>query len=180
MRIWAVREANEDTWAPVPQRDGSSRAPDASLLERGRDYEIEAEGLASLSLVGDPSRAGDLAYLGHMLNDGATCTSEALRSMYLAESRARRNVEQVCLESCAMAMVATREIGQGEELLLSYGANYWISRLGRPGVSLAYSAPDEEDEDEDESPRRGPKAKQRRQGGSKPQKARRRASDRVR
>ena len=49
--------------------------------EREVDREVEA----SPSLIGDPHLVGDPAYLGHMINDGATCTREALRTAYLAE-----------------------------------------------------------------------------------------------
>ena len=44
-----------------------------------------------------------------MLNDGATCTSEALRPAYVAAANAARNVEQIMLEGCHMAVVATRD-----------------------------------------------------------------------
>ena len=65
--------------------------------------------LDRLSLLADPALRGDPAYLGHMLNDGATCTSEALRPAYVAAANAARNVEQRMLEGCHMAVVATRD-----------------------------------------------------------------------
>ena len=71
----------------VAGTDGSCRGTDASILERGKDYEreVDREAEASPSLIGDPHLVGDPAYLGHMINDGATCTREALRTAYLAE-----------------------------------------------------------------------------------------------
>ena len=57
-----------------------------------------------LSLLADPALRADPAYLGHMLNDGATCASEARRPAYVAAANAARNVEQVMLEGCHMAV----------------------------------------------------------------------------
>lgn len=122
--------------------DGSLCITDASLLNRARTYEIEVStphhgapqrpadtSEPSLSSVlGDPDRVDDPAYLGHMLNDGAICTSEALRPTYTSESSSARNAEPVQLEGCHLAIVATRDVRRGEELLLTYGAAYWLAQ----------------------------------------------------
>ena len=103
---------------------------------------MEAEGLlATLSLVADPSKRADPSYMGHMLNDGATCADEALRSQYVVAANAARNVEQAMLEGCHMAIVTTRDVTRGEELFLSYGAFYWIKRLGPRGTQAAGDLP---------------------------------------
>ena len=53
--------------------------------------------------------ADEPAYLGHMLNDGATCASEDHRDIYAAESSRVRNAKPVRLEGCHLALVATRD-----------------------------------------------------------------------
>ena len=111
--------------------DGGSAPPlDAAILERGKDYERElGRDDDSVSLLGDPALVHDRAYLGHMINDGATCAREALRTAYVAESAAACNVRTTSLDACHLAIVAACDMRRGEELLLAYGAGYWISRL---------------------------------------------------
>ena len=130
---------------------------EASLLGRARTYEFEvaaptldsqtSEQPPLTSLLGDPELVHDPAYLGHMLNDGATCTGEAMRGLYRAESARACNVDAVQLEGCHLAIVATRDVARGEELLLSYGAAYWLALLNaaQRADDLAY---DEWEDDE--------------------------------
>ena len=113
--------------------DGSLYLPPAALLARARDYEIEVASTADAPLsavLGDPERVESAAYLGHMLNDGATCHSESYRSVYASESARARNAAPVQVEGCHLAIVATRDVCEGEELLLTYGAPYWLAQLG--------------------------------------------------
>ena len=122
-------EAAELLWA-VEAADGSRRRPDASMLERAKDYEREVASGSALSVLGDPARAEDPAYLGHMINDGVTCDRNALRATYLTEAAIVCNVHHFAPGgACHVAVVATRDIAAGEELFMSYGSNYWLSRL---------------------------------------------------
>ena len=124
-----LRIEDGGAWA-ASTPDGSEQPLDATVWERGKDYERELDrDHGSISLLGDPLLAHDRAYLGHMLNDGATCARAALRTAYVAESAAVCNVQTLSLDACHLAIVAARDIGRGEELLLAYGAGYWISRL---------------------------------------------------
>lgn len=114
------------------ESDGSLFVPPSELLKRGRDYEIEVDSnFWPTSLLGDPTKLDDSAYLGHMLNDGATCDSNArgAKADYSIHSFRHRNAKQVCASGCHAAIVTTRDVAAGEELLLTYGANYWIHRL---------------------------------------------------
>ena len=113
----------------IEEPDGSRRSTDESVLERGKDYEREVESMGSVSVVGDPRLVGDPAYIGHIINDGVTCARDALRSAYVTEAGLVCNVHQCSVHACHVAIVATRDIRRGEELLMSYGARYWISRL---------------------------------------------------
>ena len=117
--------------------DGALVIPDASLLSRARDYEIEvatpthdADRPPLTALLGDPLQVNEPAYLGHMLNDAAVCSTELMADVYAAESARTRNVEPVGIEGCHLAILATRNVRQGEELFLTYGAPYWLAQLG--------------------------------------------------
>jgi len=99
---------------------------DVIVALESMDYEISATGL--ISLVGDPERASDPGYLGHFANDAVTCASPYLREEYEAQSLARSNARHVTVEGCHYATLATRTIAAGEEVLVSYGADYWLGR----------------------------------------------------
>lgn len=145
--------------------DGSLILPDASLLRRARSYEIEiasplpTEACAIspplTSVLGDPDRADDPAYLGHMLNDGATCADEAVSAIYISESSVARNAEPRPVGGCHLAIVATRDVQQGEELLLTYGVPFWLAELGGAAVSDAASDDDVDADSPHRHSRRG-------------------------
>mmetsp|Transcript_34980 Transcript_34980/g.91863 ORF Transcript_34980/g.91863 Transcript_34980/m.91863 type:complete len:344 (+) Transcript_34980:31-1062(+) len=136
--------------------DGSLTLPDPSLLARARTYEIEvavpvdptlragpqAGALPLSSVLGDPEKADDSAYIGHMLNDGAICPSEAMRAPYASESARARNARPELVEGCHLAIVATRDVRRDEELLLTYGPAYWLAQLN--AARPADAVPDDE------------------------------------
>lgn len=103
-----------------------------------------------------------------MLNDGAICPTEALRMTYVSESTRARNVEPVQLEGCHLAIVATRDLRRGEELVITYGAPYWLAQLG--GVQRSDAAPNDADEgdggERHGGGRRRRQGRQQRRGGS--------------
>jgi hypothetical protein len=106
--------------------------PPSELLKRERDYEIEVDSnFWPTSLLGDPTKLDDIAYFGHMLNDGATCdcNEKGAKADYSIHSSRLRNAKQVCASGCHAAIVITRDVAAGEELLLTYGASYWVHRL---------------------------------------------------
>lgn len=91
------------------------------------DYEV-APYRGSTTIVGIPDLAGERAYLGHYCNDGATLGAGGDAGAYAAASAAAANA---CFESLAdmhCAVVATRRIAAGEEVLVTYGAAYWRTR----------------------------------------------------
>ena len=128
--LWLGGQRSE---AGVPDATGvvfGAHVPDderdaIAALER-TDYEISAT--STISLVGDPKRASDAGYLGHFANDAVTCASPYLREEYEAQSLARSNARHVTVEGCHYATLATRTIASGEEVLVSYGADYWLGR----------------------------------------------------
>lgn len=107
-----------------------------------------------LSLVGDPSLASDPAYCGHLCNDGACLglgpssnssdpadISDVDVAQYSRLSASRANAAQLPLQGGAhFATVATRAIAAGEEVLISYGAGYWLSRSAHPDQARVAAA----------------------------------------
>ena len=87
---------------------------------------------------------------------------------YVSESTRARNVEPVQLEGCHLAIVATRDLRRGEELLITYGAPYWLAQLG--GVQRSDAAPNDADEgdggERHGGGRRRRQGRQQRRGGS--------------
>ena len=83
------------------------------------------------SIIGDPTRAtDDAAYLAHMVNDFAMCAGSDKNAIeaYVAASEGAANVglDTATTNGCHVAMVATKPIREGDEILLSYGAGYWL------------------------------------------------------
>ena len=92
-----------------------------------RQYEICAS--STLSCVGDPRLADNPAYLGHFTNDGVVCASPEGAATYRVATRAAANADHVTLEGCHLATQATRDIVSGDEILVTYGEGYWLSRF---------------------------------------------------
>ena len=92
-----------------------------------RQYEICAS--STLSCVGDPRLADNPAYLGHFTNDGVVCASPEGAATYRVATRAAANADHVTLEGCHLATQATRDIFSGDEILVTYGEGYWLSRF---------------------------------------------------
>jgi hypothetical protein len=83
--------------------------------------------------------------MGHFANDGAaiisngtkqikrtattTTTTETIIKQYVTKSEALVNAEHTSIaDGYHIATVATRNIALGEEILVSYGAAYWIGQ----------------------------------------------------
>mmetsp|Transcript_9846 Transcript_9846/g.24081 ORF Transcript_9846/g.24081 Transcript_9846/m.24081 type:complete len:329 (-) Transcript_9846:223-1209(-) len=91
---------------------------------------------ATMSIVGDPGRRGDMAYVAHVANDGASCDSEEGVEEYERVSAERENAELMPLKVeekdhkgnqmvLHFALVAAKAIKAGEEVLVTYGFRYW-------------------------------------------------------
>ena len=79
------------------------------------------------AIMGLPDLADDMAYAGHLINDGARPpVRESELSRYLEESTSMANVEHSSLENIHLVCVAKRDIKQGEELFVFYGPTYWM------------------------------------------------------
>jgi hypothetical protein len=81
------------------------------------------------SVVGLPHHLDldkDPAYRGHFANDGAQLMGgDESMAQYVLESNAQANAMHTNIDDCHMATVATRDIAAGEEILVTYGPDYW-------------------------------------------------------
>jgi hypothetical protein len=107
---------------PMGERDA-----DRVTSADARAYEVCAT--STLSCVGDPRLAGNPAYLGHFANDGAVCAAPEGSAAYRVATVAAANADHVTLEGCHLATQALRDIASGDEILVTYGEGYWLSRL---------------------------------------------------
>lgn len=79
------------------------------------------------AIAGLPLLDQDSAYLGQFANDGGRpprCESQI--SSYVLESYELANAMHQPLLGCHMVTVATRSIREGEEILVTYGPEYWM------------------------------------------------------
>jgi hypothetical protein len=102
------------------------------------------------SVIGVPSNNDNddphfYFYSGHYANDGACLVGgDAGMSTYVLESNALANAMHMNVDDCHMVTLATRSIAPGEEILVTYGPEYWYAYNQRHGLLL-------EDEDGDAS-----------------------------
>ena len=97
-------------------------------LTVARAYELPATSM--MSLLGDPTLVDDLAYVGHMVNDCAACRATSGLGAYAIATATHVNAAHMPLLGCHFASVTTRRVEAGDELFVSYGPGYWLSRQG--------------------------------------------------
>merc|ERR1712060_404877 len=82
----------------------------------------------------NPQRDSVSGWVGHLLNDAATCAggSDAEILQYYETGCKECNCVMIpCGEAAPlMAVYTLRPVDRGEELLFSYGHDYWLSALG--------------------------------------------------
>mmetsp|Transcript_23155 Transcript_23155/g.35118 ORF Transcript_23155/g.35118 Transcript_23155/m.35118 type:complete len:260 (-) Transcript_23155:306-1085(-) len=80
-------------------------------------------------VLGSPSLDQDPAYFGHFANDGASMPlTEASLGVYVIDSNEKANAMHESLDDCHMVTIATRDIAAGEEILVTYGPDYWAGQ----------------------------------------------------
>lgn len=76
-------------------------------------------------IIGEPTLLDDPCYLGHMINDATKCTDE---EKYLKSNYLNTNCSfYISKGDLRVMVVATKNIRKDEELLVSYGVDYWKS-----------------------------------------------------
>jgi SET domain len=126
-----------------PHVQGADRDASRVSTNAARSFELQVG--PRHSIVADPQRTDNAAYLGHMINDGAILTQRdnQSRELYSKTTVARHNAAFFVMEGCHFVTVATKRIKKDEEIFVSYGEGYWLSRsylLDDPGETLATGA----------------------------------------
>ncbi|OEU23589.1 hypothetical protein FRACYDRAFT_259425 [Fragilariopsis cylindrus CCMP1102] len=111
--------------------DIKDRKIDRILTYESRGYETELND--SISIIGDPTFIPyDTSYCAHYANDGAYLNDfdATKREVYYTNSVSNYNSANFLMEDGAhVGMVATKDIGKNQEIFLSYGEGYWLSRI---------------------------------------------------
>lgn len=108
--------------------EAKDRDPSRVSTDEARSYELKIR--TSHSIVADPLLVDDAAYLGHMCNDGSALMNRnnASRTEYSQETFDRHNAAFFVMEGCHFTGIATKDIAKDEEIFVSYGEGYWLSR----------------------------------------------------
>lgn len=77
------------------------------------------------NIIGHPDLISDPAYFGHMCNDGARSSSYADVQIYSNVCLLLNNSMYYNIIDCHVAIMAYKDIKINEEILVSYGLNYW-------------------------------------------------------
>lgn len=114
----------------IPEID---QDPAKVLAEQSRAYEVLAT--ETTSIIGNPSLCYDMAYVGHIINDGASCDSPEGRDQYNEETSRRLNAEHFSVTGWSglkmplhFGTKATRDISANEEIFVSYSFGYWLTK----------------------------------------------------
>jgi len=131
--IWGEHVDEVDCWDEDAVFDGSVEGEEGG----GRpltDYAIEVCELYTVLAL--PVLDNDPAYAGHYANDGAghfAIDSGAMSvgveegiAAYVHESIELANAQNRVLEDSHMVTIATRDITKGEEILVTYGMDFWM------------------------------------------------------
>ena len=106
--------------------------------------------LTNMHITGNPQLKDDPHFIGHMINDGATCRREEAVAIYLKMSQMKSNA---AFDPFLNAIISYTIIRAGEEVLLTYGPEYWAhvlnvenaswKDLGRPHMDNSDDSDDE-------------------------------------
>ena len=91
-----------------------------------KDYQLVIN--ETYSAIGLPEITNNPTYLGHLCNDGARAHTPEDKKIYESVSVLKSNAffKNIC--DCMMAVVAIKDIKENDEILVTYGHGYWLSR----------------------------------------------------
>jgi len=139
--IWGDHVDEADQWDEDAVFDGhwSVEGSDDEVGKDGRpltDYALFV--CESYAVMGMPLLDVDPAYSGHYANDGAghlamdgavigdgVSVEEGIKA-FVNESLRLANAQNRVVEDSHMGTIATRDISKGDEILVTYGMDYWM------------------------------------------------------
>jgi len=92
-----------------------------------KDYQLVIND--TYSGIGIPEITDNPTYMGHLCNDGARGHSLSDKKIYETVSVLKSNAYFKNICDCMMSVIAIKDIEPNEEILVTYGHGYWISRL---------------------------------------------------
>lgn len=124
-------KGSEQTWYHCQYSSGGHLEYD---IDMSRLNELDLYSFSindSFHIMGDPLLLDNPGYLGHMINDGAAITEhgEEHERIYCSHSLSLANSVLVTSKHCIVMVYALRDIHKGQEILTSYGSDYWKCRL---------------------------------------------------
>lgn len=142
--VFATRDVEPLRYLTVYPCDGVSWHPKIGRFQMGNDgmcfgwpekvsflerhtYQQEVEpppGARAMAIYGNPLLHDDPHFVGHMINDGATCKSPERVEIYEEISSAKANCSFISIWG---VMISLKPIKAGEELLTTYGSKYWLT-----------------------------------------------------
>lgn len=145
-RISTAEDAEAGTW-----EEPCSAAYRTTLLHTTRIGPVQ-EWAQGAYVDADPARPHLAGWVAHLATDAAVCAGGSDKEIleYYAAGADECNCLMVPFGGAApvMALVTTRAVQPGEELLVSYGHSYWIDHFGGTvpahasrAVTLAAAAP---------------------------------------
>jgi SET domain-containing protein len=91
-----------------------------------KDYQLVVN--ETYSIIGVPEINDNPMYLGHICNDGARGHTEKDKQIYEKVSVIKSNAYFKNICDCMMAVIAIKDIKKDDEILVTYGHGYWLSR----------------------------------------------------
>jgi hypothetical protein len=104
--------------------------------QRATGRPIHCHNVTTTTTTVSPSSSSSGCFLAHLVNDGSVVREASEQGLldYYTASRQRKNCVFIPIGPAPMlALVTTCDVPWGEELLTSYGANYWMERLAQDG-----------------------------------------------
>jgi hypothetical protein len=137
--LWGSHISVADQWDEDIVFDGLVGNEEAISKPPLTDYAVAV--CDTYSVMGMPTLDANPAYYGHFANDSAGhfATKEADRSVgiekgiaaYVLESVEASNAMHQGLDDSHMITIATRDVKAGEEVLVTYGPDYWMEFASR-------------------------------------------------
>lgn len=137
--LWGSHISVADQWDEDTVFDGLAGNDILISTPPLTDYAVAV--CDTYSVMGMPTLDTDPAYYGHFANDSAGhfATKRADRSVgiekgiatYVLESVEASNAMHQSLDDLHMITIATRDVKAGEEVLVTYGPDYWMEYASR-------------------------------------------------
>jgi len=137
--LWGSHMSVADRWDEDTVFDGLVGNEGAISTPPLTDYAVAVCDI--YSVMGMPSLDTDPAYYGHFANDSAghfanqradsSVGIEKGIATYVLESVEASNAMHQSLDDSHMITIATRDVEAGEEVLVTYGPDYWMEHASR-------------------------------------------------